>query len=162
MLRSLTFNPIAVPRPALVLGLAGLIPFAAAYVMTIAGPQDLRPQAALALAAYGAVILSFLGGIHWGMAMAASSGGASSSRDTELPRQLVIAVLPSLSGWAALLLPQPAGLWLLTASFLAMFALDVAVTAQGLFPRWYPALRLPLSAGATACLMAGALLPAAT
>lgn len=161
MPQGVTFNPFTVPRPALALGLAGLIPFAATSVTSLAGPQELRPHAALALSAYGAVILSFLGGIHWGMAMAASSRRGAGTGDREMLRSLVIAIVPSLAGWAGLLLPQTAGLLLLSASFLAMFALDLQASANGIFPRWYPALRLPLSAGAAACLLTGTIMPAA-
>jgi hypothetical protein len=76
-------------------------------------------------------------------------------------RSLVIAIVPSLAGWAGLLLPQTAGLLLLSTSFVAMFALDLLASANGIFPRWYPALRLPLSAGATVCLLALVVMPAA-
>ncbi|ALV25683.1 DUF3429 domain-containing protein [Pannonibacter phragmitetus] len=159
MTRHLTFNPLTVPRPALALGVAGLIPFAAASLMTFAGPPELRPQAAFALAAYGAVILSFLGGIHWGVAMAASTGQDGPFEEGDLLTRLAIAVAPSLAGWAGLLLPQTSGLLLLAACFAAMFALDLTASREGKFPLWYPALRLPLSAGAAASVLLGAAAP---
>ena len=75
-----------IPTPALVLGIAGLIPFITCAVLAwvpelgsnllgssqSAGSDDgtsansIKQQAVLALGAYGAIILSFLGGIRWG------------------------------------------------------------------------------------------------
>ena len=75
-----------IPTPALVLGIAGLIPFIACAVLAcipqlgssvlgnILSPSDagaissnaIRQYAVLALGAYGAIILSFLGGVRWG------------------------------------------------------------------------------------------------
>ena len=57
-----------VPPAAAVLGLAGVLPFVAAAVGSLQ-PGPLGAFALTALIAYGAVILSFLGGIHWGMAI---------------------------------------------------------------------------------------------
>lgn len=58
-----------VPPAAAALGLAGVLPFAATALASLAAAPwgDL---ALLALLAYGAVILSFLGGIEWGLASA--------------------------------------------------------------------------------------------
>jgi len=51
-----------IPRTALVLGLAGLIPFIAAALACWLYDDELQATAHFALGAYGAVILSFLGG----------------------------------------------------------------------------------------------------
>ena len=88
-----------IPGVPLALTLAGLIPFAAgAGVMwAAAGDPVLKAQAGLALLVYGAVILSFLGGVRWGAEVNAQGGG--------LPRTglMVLSVLGSLAGWAAVL-----------------------------------------------------------
>jgi Protein of unknown function (DUF3429) len=52
-----------VPSPAALLGLAGLLPFAATALLSLP-PGPAGDWAGFALLAYGAVILSFLGGIH--------------------------------------------------------------------------------------------------
>jgi hypothetical protein len=52
---------------ALWLGYAGLIPFVAGAALAWQLPHESRPFAAVALSAYAAVIVSFLGGIHWGI-----------------------------------------------------------------------------------------------
>ncbi|MFM7001541.1 MAG: DUF3429 domain-containing protein, partial [Limnohabitans sp.] len=49
------------------LGFAGLIPFVfLALCLWLVGPE-LHPYVALSMQGYGAVIVSFLGGIHWGV-----------------------------------------------------------------------------------------------
>ena len=49
------------------LGYAGLIPFVfLALCLWLVGPE-LHPYVALSMQGYGAVIVSFLGGIHWGV-----------------------------------------------------------------------------------------------
>ena len=60
------------PAPALTLGLAGVIPFCAApaYMMN---NGLFCPLLASWHVGYGAVILSFIGGVRWGMAVEAKS-----------------------------------------------------------------------------------------
>ncbi|CAL4106346.1 unnamed protein product, partial [Meganyctiphanes norvegica] len=56
------------PTPALVLGFSGLIPFVAApFYMYYSGA--FLPEVATAQLAYGATILSFLGGVRWGLTL---------------------------------------------------------------------------------------------
>ena len=132
-----------IPAAALWLGLAGALPFLALAAALFLAAPDLRPVALQAIAAYGAVILSFLGGIHWGLALQA--GRPSWSR-------LGPAVLPSLLGWAALLLAPVPGLLLLAAGFIAMALADHRTARAGAAPAWYPRLRWPLSGTVTASL----------
>ncbi len=134
-----------IPTAASWLGCAGLLPFGAAALAALWPAAPLHALALPALLAYGAVILSFLGGIHWGLAMASAAPGT-------LPARLGFSVLPSLLGWVALLLPPAAGLVLLAAGFAAMLLLDLQSEAT---PVWYPRLRLPLSLGAMAALLLG-------
>ena len=56
-------------RDALRLGYAGLLPFVAGAGLVWLVRPEVHPYVALALSGYAAVILSFLGGIHWGLAM---------------------------------------------------------------------------------------------
>jgi len=141
------------PWPAMAYGAAGLLPFAA---LAAALPQlsgDARALAAHALVAYGAAILSFLGGVHWGLAIADERGAANGS----LPGQLGVSVVPSLVGWAALLFPERAGLVTLGVAILAMLAADLRATRRGQAPAWYPKLRVPLSCAVAVALFAAAL-----
>lgn len=98
---------IAVPRSAIWLGASGFLPFGAAALAAAFLDEQFAGWATAALMTYGAVILSFLGGIHWGVAIASDPGAGA------LPRRLVMSVAPSLIAWAGLLLPHKAGLLLL-------------------------------------------------
>ena len=53
------------PVPALTLGLAGLLPFVSVPIY-LALTGVFSPSLEFAQAAYGASILSFLGGVRWG------------------------------------------------------------------------------------------------
>lgn len=134
------------PAAALVLGFAGLSPFVAtAIALFITAPQG-HDFLRHVLLAYGAAILSFLGGVRWGLAM------AKSDRE-HLWMPLALSVVPSLIGWVALLLPIVAGLSLLALCFVLLLLSDIRLPQA---PDWYRALRVPLSIGAVASLIAGA------
>lgn len=140
----------SIPPAPLALGLAGLIPFWA-LALAIASHADfgLAPGLLdLALATYAAIILSFLGGIRWGLAVAA---GRSEARD------YAIAVVPSLVGWALLAAPEPWRLAGLGFVLLALGPLDLGLVRSGLAPAWFGRLRLILSTGAGVALLLGAL-----
>jgi len=126
-----------VPRPALVLGFAGLVPFFA----TTAGAWALGSPGFLLCVnlqlAYGAIVLGFLGAVHWGLALAEAAA--------DNWRRLVPSVLPALAGWLALMLPAPLGLLLLALGFVAMFFADRAAVTANRAPAWYAALRKPLT-----------------
>ncbi len=49
------------------LAYAGLIPFVGMAILMWLVDADLHPFMALAMAGYGATVVSFLGGIHWGI-----------------------------------------------------------------------------------------------
>lgn len=133
-----------VPGPARLLGLAGLIPFAAGALAVWVWPESTFPSAALA--GYGAVILSFMGGCRWGLAAAGLGEGPAM-------RPLAISVIPSLYAWAVVFLWSPAPLLALAVGFAALLAADMALTREGGAPAWWPALRWPLTAGAVASLV---------
>ena len=95
------------PSSAAWLGAAGLIPFVVLALSAPFLPAAHRAGALFALGAYGAVILSFLGGVRWGVAIAA----APTDRDgTTLAGALVLSVVPSLAAWLALPRPCECGL----------------------------------------------------
>jgi ABC-type proline/glycine betaine transport system permease subunit len=126
------------------IGLAGAMPFLEA---------EPRRLVAHALVAYGATILSFLGGVHWGLAI----GSPTKTEHGKLPARLVLSVIPSLAGWAALLVPEMSGLFILTVAIAAMLWIDIRATRAGQAPPWYPKLRVPLSGVVMAALLLGAI-----
>ncbi len=132
-------------------GLAGLAPFLLPPLASLVWPS-LTDPAALFAAAYGALILSFLGGARWGFEVA---------RSRPRHRVVALAMLPTLAGLALLMLP--AGLRPLQLAGIALllgvhFLWDLR--AGGL-PAWYPRLRSPLTAGAIFGLVVQAALTAA-
>jgi hypothetical protein len=126
------------------IGLAGAMPFLEA---------EPRRLVAHALVAYGATILSFLGGVHWGLAI----GSRTKIEPGKLPARLVLSVIPSLAGWVALLVPELRGLIILILAIAAMLWVDIRATRSGQAPPWYPKLRVPLSCVVMATLLFGAI-----
>lgn len=148
------FRPraFAIPPAPLVLTLAGLIPFiaGAAAIHGLAGDVARQASAKLVLILYAAVILSFLGGVRWGVEM---------SVHPSAPRFVILAlsVVGSLAGWGVAWAGALVGLapW----QFLALAGLVVAhwlwdALASEDLPAWYDGLRAIASLGAATSLMA--------
>ncbi|RXH19356.1 DUF3429 domain-containing protein [Bradyrhizobium guangzhouense] len=131
-----------VPAAAAWLGGLGLLPFIGLSIASRAIGGDMKTAALHGLLTYGAVILSFLGGIHWGAAMTRSISQTDHDIDAG---GLGISVVPSLVGWASLLLDARYGLALLAVGFAANLLLDIRAARQGLVPPWYRRLRQPLT-----------------
>jgi len=113
---------------------------------TSAGIDDTR----FVLRTYGAVILSFLGGIQWGLAIRNSDGNARSRSD--LSPMLALSVVPSLIGWVGLLAEETVGFGLLIMGFALVLICDVFIVNRGMGPRWYLRLRYPLTGLVISCL----------
>jgi len=84
------------------LGAGGLIPFAVLALALWWPGLGQQAFSSHALASYGATIASFLGAIHWGLAMRDQSGAGAGP--------YLWGVTPSLLAWLALLLPPAGGL----------------------------------------------------
>ena len=129
-----------------VLGMAGLLPFVAGAAGLWWLPPDWAGFAALALLTYAAVIVSFLGGIHWGLAMPLA----------QTRRGLLIwGVLPSLLAWAGLLLNSVWGLLLMAASLLLCYIVDCKIYRSLRLGNWL-GLRALLTFVAVLSCLAGA------
>lgn len=150
---SFATESVKVPAPAGPLGLLGVVPF-----LGLAAPlpflaNETRLAVAHALVGYAATILSFLGGVHWGLAIA----GTGNPRSGSLTARLILSVLPPLVGWISLLLPASAGLVTLSAAIAMMLWADIRATRAGEAPPWYPKLRIPLTCAVAATLLFGGL-----
>ena len=137
------------PRGLTALGYAGLLPFVACVLVIALLKGEARAFAVRALVAYGAVILSFLGAVHWGLLLRRS--------DATAPARLVIGVLPSLAGWAALLLPDRYALALLVVAFGGFWLYEHRAVGTALLPPGYLVLRRQLSLTVCALLTLGLL-----
>ena len=141
-----------VPRSAAWLGGLGALPFVGLSGATPYLDSAPRMFVVHALLAYGATILSFLGGVHWGLAI----GSRSSADNPEFRNRLIVSVLPSLAAWAALLFPEHTGLLILAAAVAAMLWVDIRATRADHAPQWYPKLRIPLTCVVVTALLFGA------
>jgi hypothetical protein len=139
------------PPAAIGLGLAGLVPFLGLGIAALATPDEAAAQRyLLALVAFGAVTLAFLGGVHWGFVLhpAALPEGMSADERRDATR-LGLGVLPSLIGFAALLTPvlgvAEVGLAVLIVGYIATVITEAQLRRRQLVPGGYMALRWALS-----------------
>ncbi|CAI5483748.1 unnamed protein product [Closterium sp. Yama58-4] len=117
----------------------------------------LATQPTAAQAAYGAAILAFLGGPHWGLAMAryaATTSEASLGNFSVSAARYTWSVVPSLAAWVALLLPDGPKFALLLSFFLLVLGADTVFARTALVPSWYLPLRVLLSSIALLSLAA--------
>lgn len=141
-----------IPRPALWLGLAGLLPFLwgiltqlsptlAQITLDTVGPRFIGP---FVLIAYGTVILCFMSGVLWGFA----------ARGTAEKHWVgyALSVLPAL--WAFFFVGGGAqqALSALITGFVLLLLLDLQFARWGLAPKWWMSLRLILTFGVVAAL----------
>jgi len=95
---------VAALRTAQTLGVLGVLPFLALALLTwlprgaTLGQHAIVPLAQWALVGYAAVVLAFLGAVHWGFVLLAPS-----MRPRLIRQALAWGVVPSLLGWLALL-----------------------------------------------------------
>jgi hypothetical protein len=104
------------------LGYLGLVPCVAGALLVWVVRPEAHPYVTLALAAYAAIVVSFLGGIHWGLAL----------QHTEPPTApLAWGVVPALVAWPAVMMPPDSGLVILGVMLIVCYLVD---------RRLYPAL----------------------
>lgn len=132
-------------RHAMWLGYAGLLPFVGLAAADNLAPPPWASHATTGLLAYGASILSFMGAIHWGLAMRGGEGLPQSAAN----KRLLWGVTPSLVAWMSVVLGAAAGLWLIVGGLWACYAVDRRVYPVYGLRDWLP-LRLVLTGVATA------------
>jgi len=142
-------NP-ALPRSAALLGFGGLLPFVG-LALTAFVDRHHGIVWADALVAYGAVILSFVGALHWGFAMALPAMPQALRRNC-----FVWSVVPALLAWPAVMLEPALGAPLLVVGFVAHIWQDHRLAGRVVLPDWYLPLRRQLSIVACVCLALGA------
>ena len=142
-------------RLAWFLGISGLMPFIAGLILTLSGDGSAVVTNGLSLdgpqimLSYGAIILSFMGAIHWGTAL---------EREPDRAWPYGVSVLPALFGWLvwglSLLNPTESGLLMiaLALGFVILLIFDLVRGHAGDFPTWYPRLRVLLTIGAAGTL----------
>lgn len=136
------------PMHVSVLGYGGLMPFVGLATLMLADP----PRAATwgpALLGYGAVILAFVGALHWGFAMACEGLDSALRR-----RAFAWSVVPALLGWLALVLGGAVGSVILVLGLAVHLSQDHRLAKPARLPAWYLPLRWRLTVVASLCLLA--------
>ncbi len=108
------------------LGYAGLAPFVAGavFIWLLVGRIDDEPFMFVvrALTSYAALVVSFLGGIPWGLIMWRSASGMPMPDHHK--RALWTGVIYTLAAWMALLMPPHAGLVIMGVLLVACYLSD--------------------------------------
>ena len=123
-------------RIAKILGYAGLIPFIIFSIRSWIEIPYLH-NTIFVLITYAAIILSFMGAIHWGMAM--------SKTDNKQNKYFITSVIPALAAWFSLLIPEFFSLIVLLIGFILLISYDLAVEKPQGFPNWYIPMRIKLT-----------------
>ena len=141
-----------IPRSALLLGIAGLIPFVWSAVTDLSPALSARAAEVLSpmfLAGYvgmtyGTVILSFMSGVLWGF--------ATKTEGRQAAVAYTLSVIPAL--WAFFMVSDASetSRIFLAAGFVGLLLLDAMFQAWGLAPRWWLRLRVMLTVVVLGCL----------
>jgi hypothetical protein len=136
------------------LSIAGLIPFAALFLCLLIGTPEAftENQAAFALLVYAATILSFLGGIQWGIAVKLTGDARLAARI------FCFSIMPSLTGWCSVLLTaEQGGLWITAIALVAILAVDRLLFQLEMIPEWFFIMRKRISLSAASLTALAAL-----
>jgi hypothetical protein len=160
-----TFALASVPREAFGLGLAGTLPYLATSLSTVILSWNLNmdwPTQSSFLNAflfnheaaahwlhilepiqvgYGAVIISFLGAIHWGLEF-----GERQASENRTRLRYGIGVLAPAVAWPTIYMPIEWALTTQFAAFCALYFTDSRATVKGWAPAWYASYRFVLTA----------------
>jgi len=144
-------NVSTLPAVALFLGYAGTVPFIALALSIFAGVDpaafgltDLPRK----LLVYGAVIISFIGAVHWGVALLANA-----DKQNIL---FIYSVVPALAAWLWIFFPDKVAIFGMAATVAAMYFLDRFILT-GLVPDGYLKMRLHLTIVVALCLTLAAI-----
>lgn len=116
----------------------------AVWLYAIAQDHPWRDGTILLLRTYAALMLSFLGGVRWGIAVGAGRAARG---------ELALDAVPALLGWIALVVPIPYAFGLLAVAFAAQGAWDALSSHAGSIPGWFASLRVRLTMAATAAMV---------
>jgi len=128
------------------LGYLALLPFIVGALLVWFVRADARAHVAAALSAYAAVVIAFLGGVHWGFGFVHAAPA---------PRLFVWGVVPALVAFVAVLMPPYAGLVIHGAMLVGCYLVDRNIYPLHGAGRWL-VLRFRLSLGASLSCFIGA------
>ncbi|KXS39771.1 MAG: hypothetical protein AWU55_146 [Halomonadaceae bacterium T82-2] len=130
-------------------GVVGLFPFVLATAGVYVAPVLWQALAIKVFLFYSALTLTFLGGVHWGVAMSLDreSSPAFSMR-------LWVSLMPGLLGWAALMIEYRLATLVLMIGFWLLRLYERTDDSLARLPGWYQGLRSLLSPVVVACHLA--------
>jgi hypothetical protein len=141
------------------LGHAGLIPFVILALLLWVIQAELQAWVAMALAGYAALIVSFLGGIHWGIGWLAGHharlGGGATRPHHAFRHHFLWGIVPPLLAWPGMLMPPFAGLAWLGFLLVICYLADRTLYARAGLQAWLT-LRFRLSSVAALSCFIGA------
>lgn len=161
MMNRISHAPIeSIPKSVTWLGYGGLLPFIALVLGGFVS-AEYGALSRVALIVYGAVILSFVGALHWAFAMTLPDISAAKCNEC-----FIWSVVPALLAWpAALLMAVSAQISFasiffgykvaaapLIIGFVANYIQDFRLAEVAKLPAWYLPLRLRLTVVACLCL----------
>ncbi|TFK36366.1 hypothetical protein BDQ12DRAFT_633986 [Crucibulum laeve] len=154
-----------VPEPMMVLGLTGGLPYVGASATTVYLAyqaqlatnglySSIDPGVALTIldraltlqVTYGAVMLSFLGALHWGMEIAGYGGQKGYAR-------LGLGTAPMVVAWSTLAMEPMTALITQWMGYTALWYADSKATQAGWTPKWYSQYRFYLSILVGTCII---------
>lgn len=141
-----TLRVLPVSAPALILGIGGLVPFVGLAAIAGLGPDTWYGYSLMALCYYGAVILTFVGALHWGYALKRSAFAG------EAWLQYGFSVAPAIVAWLSLLFPVWTTLRLQAAALLICYVFDRSMARNDPVPEWFLKMRAVLTAVGAASL----------
>ncbi|KAF3905363.1 hypothetical protein ABW21_db0200859 [Orbilia brochopaga] len=161
-----TFAFKEVPKEVLFFGGAGLVPYVAttacslylaweegniaehgiSYYITTETADTLLQSLEQIQVGFGAVILSFLGAIHWGLEFAGYGGSVPY-------RRYFLGILAPALAWPTVFMQYDIALLTQFLGFTGMYFADARATTLGWAPRWYMSYRFLLTFIVGACIV---------
>lgn len=121
----------------LALACIGIVPFVVISMLVPAKVFSNNSVTIAFLLTYASVIISFLGGIHWGVAV------TYYARHSKTSNLLILGgVLPPIIAWGALFYyDTPVTLLILTLLYTSVWAIDSLLYSNDIIPQWFFNLR---------------------
>lgn len=133
-----------------IFSIAGVLILGGITAALFSGQSHIKVPAIVGLITFAAVVLSYLGGIEWGLALQESAG-------TERTRAigLGLSTIPALAAWV-ILWRVPSPQWQVGGAlglFVLVWAADLWLARQGLIPSWFVDMRTAVTAAV--CVILG-------
>ena len=122
------------------MGFGGLFPFVFLALASVIGLRTPFAPAPALLIGYGAIILSFVGALHWGAQL------TQSNPQKIRASSYIWSIMPALLAWLALMLPAMAAASCLIAGLLICWGVDMRASKDQDWPPFMRPLRTILTA----------------